>query len=159
MNKLKILKYKTDTEWYKNPEIKIVKYYSRFFRGQNILYQRLSVRPIYDETPTSVQPESNTTQHLFLQAALPNHHRHTTLAVKAYHNSPHVNNSPQAHLNAIMNEYPQRISCYADGSKYQNRAACTYSVDAKIFSYRLRNSLSILSAELTAILLSPISLC
>ena len=53
----------------------------------------------------------------------------------------------------ILSEYPNHTRCYTDGSKSKNRSACAFSVESNIYSYRLRNSFSVFSAELTAILL------
>ena len=50
------------------------------------------------------------------------------------------------------NEFPNSTLCLTDGSKYRRKTAYAYSINEKITAHRLRNSASVFSAELNAIL-------
>ena len=51
-----------------------------------------------------------------------------------------------------MDEYPDHTFCFTDGSKNNLRIGYAYSIGDSIHSHRLRNSASIFTAELSAIL-------
>jgi len=56
------------------------------------------------------------------------------------------------HITKILDESPQHILCLTDGSKVKKKTAYAYSINSQIKAYRIRNSASIYTAELNAIL-------
>jgi len=55
------------------------------------------------------------------------------------------------HFHKILNSIPESLLCYTDGSRIHNHVGIAHSVDSTIYSFRLRNSSSIFTAELLAI--------
>jgi len=53
--------------------------------------------------------------------------------------------------NSILQEYPEHLQCFTDGSKIKNHSALAYSIGNDLSSLRLSNSASIYTAELSAI--------
>ena len=56
------------------------------------------------------------------------------------------------HIRLIISEHSNFTPCYTDGSKAGQKAGYAFSIQGKVHSRRLRNSSSIFSAELNAIL-------
>jgi len=54
-------------------------------------------------------------------------------------------------LNIKSSEFSTHLLCFTDGSKSGPRTGCIYPIQGKILSHRIRNSVSIFTAELTAI--------
>jgi len=54
-------------------------------------------------------------------------------------------------LTHFLNSLPKSLLCYTDGSRIHNRVGIAYCVDSTIYSFRLRNSASVFTAELLAI--------
>ena len=52
----------------------------------------------------------------------------------------------------ILNSFPGAILCFTDGSKIGKRIGFAYSISDQIFASRQRNSASILTVQLQAIL-------
>ena len=66
---------------------------------------------------------------------------------------PKTDNSSYLRLiRSLIDEYPDHTLCFTDGSKIKPRTGYAYSIQDTVYSYRLRNSASIFTAELTAIL-------
>ena len=56
------------------------------------------------------------------------------------------------HIMKLLNEFPDHTLCLTDGSKYNQKTAYAYSINEQITARRIRNSASVYSAELLAIL-------
>ena len=62
------------------------------------------------------------------------------------------NSTYKKHLNEIISsKFPSHLLCFTDGSKSGPRTGYAFSIHNTIKSYRMRNSASIFTAELTAI--------
>jgi len=87
----------------------------------------------------------------------------TPISTASYQSSPpshHYANFPKkttnvsvyrTHFLEILNCFPDATLCFTDGSNIGNRTGFAYSINNKTFSYRHRNSASILTVELQAI--------
>ena len=70
---------------------------------------------------------------------------------------PKSNNTVyRAHIRQLISEFPNHHTlCFTDGSKCREKTAYVFSIDGQVTSRRIRNSASIYTAELTAILSCP----
>ena len=51
----------------------------------------------------------------------------------------------------LMDKYPDYRKMYTDGSKRNNSVACAFTVNSALFSHKLRDGLSVYTAELVAV--------
>jgi len=57
----------------------------------------------------------------------------------------------RTHFLEILNSFANAVLCFTDGSKSKNKVGFAYSIRDKTFSFRHRNSASILTAELQTV--------
>ena len=58
----------------------------------------------------------------------------------------------KTHIRKLISEFPNHVLCFTDGSKCKERTAYAYSIAGQVTARRIRNSASIYTAELNAIL-------
>lgn len=54
-------------------------------------------------------------------------------------------------MKVILLQYPAYTHCYTDGSRRKNRTGYAYSIGQSMYSFRMRNTASVFTAELMAI--------
>lgn len=62
------------------------------------------------------------------------------------------NTTIRQHVTKLLKEFHNHILCLTDGSKYNQNTAYAYTINGQLTAHRIRNSASIYSAELIAIL-------
>jgi len=55
------------------------------------------------------------------------------------------------HIRCLLNEYPNHTLCLSGGSKSKYKSAYAYSIGGSLISHRIRNVVSVFTAELMAI--------